>query len=109
MSAEMLDEKTRMRAGVVPLFRKKIPEFELYERYTEAQAAWLLKKDVSTFKRARARGDLKHIKDEGRIFYLGYQLVDLHLFGMKPEWDGVERRKAQLPFKKERRVQVREA
>jgi hypothetical protein len=99
---EPMDERTRQRIGVLELFRRKHPtEFgalTLYERLTEPQAAVLMEKDASTLKRARRRGEISAIRDNGRVYYLAYQVCDWWLAGMKDAWNGVERRKAQKSY-----------
>lgn len=91
--------RQELRESVAQMFRQKpeFADFNLYVRVVEPRAAALMGYDISTLKRARRRGDIRAVRDNGRIYYFGYQICDWYLNGMKDKWDGVERRSVEVP------------
>ena len=58
--------------------------FALYREYGEEQAASFIGCDLTTLKRWRRAGKVKAVvKGERHIRYLGFQIADILLFGVK--------------------------
>jgi hypothetical protein len=80
------DQRERLREKVAAEHR-----FQLYKRYSERSAAERISVDYSTLKRKRRAGLVPFVDlGGGSIAYMGYQIADIILFGVKATepWPG---------------------
>jgi hypothetical protein len=80
------DERERLRQNVATE-----SNFQLYRSYSERDAAERIGWDYSTLKRKRRAGLVPFVdRGGGSVAYMGYQIADIMLFGVKAKLEEVE-------------------